>query len=341
MNNNIANIYELRSLRKAELNELSSKGKPSSREIYVNQFKIDFQLQRFHIRVDSSFFGKLGKHQRNPARLNYFIVRTPFNIVIRDTHGSIEEECIKRWPQLMTAREYSMEDLKNLQLMKSYINANLTARDKYNILIYFYEKGYMHPYRNNNVKDFAWVKIEDVDCKLWNDKPHLELKCNLYFDFELYIKQLNSDTHFRFQFEKMFTQRQIEIYFKEPMPLILYYSNKPQTDQMIKTFFNYEVNIGEGSIFNKLFETKFHLMQIWKFDKLVEFSERIVKITITGISQGLIEKLWKHKGKIAFGTLFLANRQREKHQALNDQVFRNGVPLSEWKKKQESLKNKK
>lgn len=339
--NNISNIFELRALRKAELTELSSKGRPSSREIYVNQFKIDFQLQKFHIRVDSSFFGKLGKHQSNPARLNYFIVRTPFNIVIRDTNSYVEDECYKRWPELMVAREYSMEDLKNLQLMKSYINSKLNARDKFNILSYFYEKGYMHPYRSSHVKDFAWVKIEDVDCKLWNDKPHLELKCNLYFDFEQYIKQLNVDNHFRFEFDKMFTERQVQIYFKEPMPLILYYSNKFQTDQMIKTFFNYEVNIGVGSIFNQRLEDKLQLMQLWKYNKIVEFSERTVKVTITGVSQGMIEKIWKHKGKIAFGTLFLAARQKEKEDRKNDQVFRNGIPISEWKKKQESLKNKK
>lgn len=342
--NNLSNIFELRQIRKKELSDLKSEGRPTSKEIYVNQFKVDFQLQKFHVRIDSSFFGKLGKHQRNPARLNYFIVRTPFTIVIRDTNKKIEQTCAEKWPQLMTAREYSMEDLKNLQLMKSYINANITARDRFNILSYFYEKGFMYPYRLPNIKDFAWVKVEEVDCKLWNDKPHLELRCQLYFDFEQYIIQLDKDNHFRFQYDRMFTEREIQIIFKEPLPIILYYTNKTQTDQMIQAFFNYQFNVGEGSIFNRKFEEKLGIQRLWEFDKTVEFRERIVTARLSEVSQTIIEKLWKHKGKIAFGALFLAAKAKEKKQQEainNDQVFRNGMPLSEWKKKQEFIKDKK
>lgn len=327
-------IYKLRKAREFELKQLKT-SRPHKRTIYVNQFKIDFPLQRFYSRFDtplkSSTYSSGTFGTMLPFDTSYFIVTTPFKIVIRDTHSKVEDECGKRWPQLMKAYEYSMEDLKQLQAMKALIYKSVNHIDRHNILMYFYEKSFIYPYKVDKVKDFCWVQIKEVDCKNWNDQPHLELECVLIFDLNLYFRQLYHDNFMFFKYDNLFTQRIIEIFFRNSMPSILYYMNKFQTDEMINKFFEYDLH-HKNSMFLKRIEVRFGIQQLWKYRKMIEFKNKILRIEISNVYEGMFERLWKHKGKITFGLLMLSNKKK-KPQIKEDTIYRNGHNKSDWEKR--------
>lgn len=275
----VPSIVSLRNARKRELKQLGSR--PAARSIYVNQFKIEYQFQKFLLRHDRSYMMPMADKIRN-----YFLAATPFKIVIADTLGKIEQECAEKWPQLMIAREYNMEDLKQLQLMKAFIKARMTPKEKYQILMYFYEKAQFYPYDRSHIKDFAWVDVLDVDCKLWNDRPHLELECAIYFDMEEYCLQLLKDRLIRFAYTQKYQFGIMEVIFTRPLPQLVYYLNKPMFNRMMLEYFDFAMNrFGSPYLKQMAPLMRESWEQLHKMPKTIEITDRVVTVTFDKVKR--------------------------------------------------------
>lgn len=117
------------------------------------------------------------------------LIVIPFNAAFKNTEKLVEKECEMRWPELLSnTREFNMNDLENLQKMKEFIINGLSEKDTDGVFALFHDKGWLYPFNRYYVK-FAWIDIEDVNCKYWltPEEPMIQISGVFYFDIKDYI----------------------------------------------------------------------------------------------------------------------------------------------------------
>ncbi len=98
----------------------------------------------------------------------------PFRVVLSTRSRSVEAECKKRWPRLMTHREQTPKDNADMGKMRSFISSSLQQADRDDVHAMLYDRGWMAPFEQQD--GITSCKLTRFDCKMWSDPslPYIE-----------------------------------------------------------------------------------------------------------------------------------------------------------------------
>lgn len=235
------------------------------------------------------------KLQFNNFELKKNILAIQFSIAIQSNNKELESYCLEKYPDLMIASEYSMEQLKRLYEMKRYIKSKVNSSSLYSdgIRNYYHANHWIDPLDEKD--GIEKLEFTDFDCKKWNDVegiPHIEIDGKILIDLEKTFNTYLKKKFIQLSLETGLFKRDIAIKFSKPFPLILMYSLASTfnnwKDAYIKQQISQPLNkVGMlGKEIAKLADMdKFHQVQ----KTINQFDSKTIKIEINEFSK-LVEK---------------------------------------------------
>ena len=206
----------------------------------------------------------------------------PFRAVVQTRSKSVEKECKKRWPNIMTIHENTIEDNMNLVKMRSYIINNLSAQDKDDIHELLYDRGWLAPFEAND--KITTIKITSSDCKIWSDPetPYLEVGGEITTSMPAISTAFCKRGWIQVKTSGGIASEEVELKFTRSTPLLIRYmgSSEPfeillrDLEKMIKT---------SGSVPARLITqaTKFKNAHTMKADITWGWDKSTIKIKYT------------------------------------------------------------
>jgi hypothetical protein len=182
-----------------------------------NNIYLEYKQQDFNISFHNQSFSDT---------LSNKSISTKFKIIFQTTSKTIENYCMTNYPTLLTHKQYSADEIRQFIEMRNYISRSLTNADKDYVHKYFFDRGWLEPFKFNRSK-FTSIVFDDYDAKMWADTsaPYLEIDGTITLDINKMLNEYISSRFIKYETPRSqkITSKEILIRFDKNFPLIITY----------------------------------------------------------------------------------------------------------------------
>jgi hypothetical protein len=248
---------------------------------------------------------------------NKYKITFPFQIVLQTSSKKIETYCKDKWPDLMRDTSYTMTQLSQLQMMKSYIKKNISTSDWNDIIKHFQVKGWFSPLNPPEIVSSS-IDITDSTCKFWSDPntPYLTIYGRLAIDIEKVVDIYIKKKYFAIKkFSDSMIKQIAQTVYNQSLPMILTYDGHLNYNNEIMEIV--KALLSKDSELTKQLSKELNIKDIAKAKKDFQWIGNNIHVTISD---------WKHMIKknaipVALGGLYLLqNNKKKKLDLLNQQI---------------------
>ena len=217
-------------------------------------------------------FGKVRNEKLGPVY--------PFKVVSQTRTKSIERECKKRWPRIMSMQENTIEDNMDLAKMRSYIINSLTTQDKDDIHELLYDRGWLAPFDSND--KITTIKITTSDCKTWSDPeiPYLEIGGEITTSMPALATAFCKRGWIQSKTSGGIASETAELHFMRSVPLLIRYMNAAEPFEILLRDLEKSIRTSGSILANIIAKvTKFKNAHTMKSDVTWGYDKSTIKIT--------------------------------------------------------------
>jgi hypothetical protein len=221
---------------------------------------------------------------------------TNFKIVFQTSNNNIEKYCQETWPYLIEHKQYSLDQLKELQQMKRYIKKNISQNDINYVHKYFYDKSFFDNIRITN--KFTSIEITNYDCKMWTDNiPYIELEGIITLDLDKLFGYYIRKDYYKLimPYKQKLINIEFDIFFSKSFPLYATFRNNTLIKKIFLDYIYKELNNKNNRKLLKDIEKTLKISKIYEYKKQVKWKGKNIHVNINDIT-----KLLKLKAKKNF-----------------------------------------
>lgn len=223
------------------------------------------------------------------------LITTDFKIVYQTENKMIEKYCMENYPDLMVYSQYTIEQLKRLQYMKSYIKKNLLKTDIQTIENYFYEKHWFDPYKISD--GITNIKLINYDCKTWTepDIPYLEIEGEVTMDLKKMLILCFNKNYVQYIKQKSrVLSESLSFKFIRPFPMYMTFRGGQEAKREILSMITKNVNnIVIGDKIRPRVESLLKIKDIHKYKKTLSWKYQDEILLEINDAVGLLKKTAK------------------------------------------------